>query len=130
MKEQLKFYEYKLAFEIDSADLFENLSTNTNIVVVDTRKQKAYEEAHIPGAISFPHNEINIKITKDLDASKTYICYCDGIGCNGSTKGVLKMTKLGFKTKELLGGLAWWKRDGYATEGNIPGSSKEVTCTC
>jgi rhodanese-related sulfurtransferase len=26
------------------------------------------------------------------------------------------MTELGFRTKELIGGLDWWKRDGHPTE--------------
>jgi hypothetical protein len=25
------------------------------------------------------------------------------------------MTELGFRTKELIGGLDWWKRDGHPT---------------
>jgi rhodanese-related sulfurtransferase len=28
----------------------------------------------------------------------------------------LNMTKLGFNVKELMGGLVWWKQDGYETE--------------
>ena len=43
--------------------------------------------------------------------------YCDGIGCNASTEGALNMAKLDFKVKELMGGLEWWKFDGYATDG-------------
>lgn len=130
MNEQLKFYENKLAFEMDSADLFESLTINSAIVVIDTRKSFAYAEAHIPGAISFPHSKMNLESTKGLDSSKTYICYCDGIGCNGSTKGALKMTQLGFKTKELLGGLDWWKRDGYATEGTKATAGEVISCAC
>jgi hypothetical protein len=26
------------------------------------------------------------------------------------------MSRLGFHAKELMGGLGWWKRDGYKTE--------------
>ena len=47
-----------------------------------------------------------------------YVTYCDGIGCNASTKGALNMAKLGFRVKELMGGLDWWKRDGCKTEGS------------
>ncbi len=65
--------------------------------------------------------------TKHLDKFKTYITYCDGIGCNGSTNGALKLAKLGFKVKELLGGLDWWKRDGYATEGKNSKPGKKIT---
>jgi len=45
------------------------------------------------------------------------VTYCDGIGCNASTKGALDMAKLGFNVKELIGGLDWWKRDGHPTAG-------------
>ena len=130
MNEQLKFYENKLAFEMDSADLYEGLSTNLDVVVIDARKSIAYAEAHIPGAINLPHKDMNVESTKGLDISKTYICYCDGIGCNGSTKGALKMTQLGFKTKELIGGLDWWKRDGHKTEGSKSNTDGKSICGC
>ena len=50
------------------------------------------------------------------DRGGLVVTYCDGIGCNASTKGALKMAELGFRTKELIGGLDWWKRDGHPTE--------------
>ena len=31
-------------------------------------------------------------------------------------KARLKLAELGFQVKELMGGIDWWKRDGYATE--------------
>lgn len=41
------------------------------------------------------------------------------------------MTKLGFKVKELIGGLEWWKIDGYATEGT-KGEKQglKIECAC
>lgn len=130
MEEQIKHYENKLAYEWDSADLFENLALDPNIVIIDTRKSFAYEREHIPGAISFSHRDMRKDSTDHLDQSKIYVCYCDGIGCNGSTKGSLKMTKLGFQTRELIGGLDWWKRDGYATEGAQATEGNQVQCAC
>lgn len=130
MNEQIKFYEDKLAFEMDSADLFEALESQTDIIVVDARKSFGYDKEHIPTAINLPHREMNEETTKHLDKSKTYVCYCDGIGCNASTKGALKMAKLGFKTKELLGGIEWWKFDGYATEGSMSKKGTLVQCAC
>lgn len=130
MEEQIKHYQDKLAFEWDSADLFENLEHDPNVVIIDTRKSFAYEAEHIPGAISFPHRVMTEETTSNLDRHKTYVCYCDGIGCNGSTKGSLKMTQLGFTTKELIGGLDWWKRDGYATEGSNATVGTGIQCAC
>ncbi|MEN7546991.1 rhodanese-like domain-containing protein [Rapidithrix thailandica] len=130
MNEQIKHYQDKLDFQWDSADLFEALEMGTHIVVVDTRKEFAYQEEHIPGAISFPHRFMNEQSTQALDRGPVYVCYCDGIGCNGSTRGSLKMTKLGFNVRELMGGLDWWKRDGYATEGKKATSGEFVSCAC
>ncbi len=117
MNAQIQYYQQKLDFEWDAADLFEELEKGSNVVIVDTRKRFAYETEHIPGAVSISHRTMDEQATRTLDRKPIYVCYCDGIGCNGSTKGSLKMTKLGFRVRELIGGLDWWKRDGYATEG-------------
>ena len=66
----------------------------------------------------------------ELDTSKVYVTYCDGIGCNASTKGALNMAKLGFQVKELMGDLDWWKRDGYETKGEQRTLGTEITCGC
>jgi len=72
-------------------------------------------------------NEIN---TNNLDKSYLYVTYCDGIGCNGSTKGALNMLKLNFNVKELLGGLDWWIRDGYETHGEDTQVKHKISCGC
>jgi len=127
---QIEFYEAKLAYEMDPSDLFEAFEKSTDYIAVDTRQSFGFEREHIPTAINLPHREMTEESTKHLDASKIYVCYCDGIGCNASTKGALKLTKLGFKTMELIGGLEWWKFDGYATEGKEANSGSEFVCAC
>ena len=127
---QQDFYQAKLNFETDSWDLSEALNNGEDIIVIDARSEEAYNAEHIPIAINFPHREMTAESTKHLDKSKTYVTYCDGIGCNASTKGALKMSQLGFKVKELLGGLDWWKRDGYETNGTHGVGGTEINCGC
>jgi rhodanese-related sulfurtransferase len=117
MSEQLAFYQRKLAYETDSWDLHAALQEGQHVVVVDGRSREAYEKEHIPGAISIPHRTITQDALSGLDRAALYVTYCDGIGCNASTKTALKLLTLGFRVKELMGGLDWWKRDGYATAG-------------
>ncbi|MBV8636263.1 MAG: rhodanese-like domain-containing protein, partial [Burkholderiaceae bacterium] len=104
------------------------------IVVIDTRGAEHYQRGHIPGAISLPHRSMDAASTARLDRTKTYVTYCDGIGCNGSTKGAYKLASLGFKVKEMLGGLDFWLRDGHPlAQGSAPGSlagSKLMECAC
>ena len=128
--DQMDFYQRKLSYEMDSFDVYEAVERGDPIVVVDGRSSSAYAEEHIPGAVSLPHREISFNSTEALDRSKLYVCYCDGIGCNASTKTALKLLTLGFQVRELIGGLDWWKRDGYVTHGDKGRTESGVKCGC
>jgi rhodanese-related sulfurtransferase len=130
MKKQIRFYEKKLKYETDAWDLFAALSAKKPVMVVDARISEAFNAEHIPAAINIPHRDMSRKTTAHLDKSLKYVVYCDGIGCNASTKGALQMVRLGFSVKELLGGLEWWRRDGYATEGENAAAGKSPSCGC
>ena len=129
MDEQLTHYESKLAFETDAWDLKAAIDAGENVVVIDARSHEAYRKEHIPGAINVPHRQMNPETTQAIDRGALVVTYCDGIGCNASTKGALKMVKLGFRVKELIGGLEWWKRDGYDTEG-LAARTGDPACGC
>ena len=130
MNSQIAHYKEKLAYEMDSWDLYISLQNNENIVVVDARSKEAYDLQHIPGAVNLPHRSMSEVTTAALDKEKLYVCYCDGIGCNASTKAALKLAELEFHVKELIGGLDWWCRDGYATEGHEGKKGKKLVCGC
>jgi rhodanese-related sulfurtransferase len=114
MSDQIQHFQNKLAFEIDSWDLKVALEAGEPVVVIDARAPKAFTLGHIPGAINIPHRHMSLATTAGISPSALVVTYCDGIGCNASTKGALAMSQLGFRVKELMGGLDWWKRDGYA----------------
>ena len=130
MEDQLRHYADKLAYEIDAWDLKVALERGERLTVIDARSPAAYAAEHIPGAINLPHRTMSEETTTAIDPSSTVVTYCDGIGCNASTKGAYNMTKLGFRVKELMGGLDWWKRDGYPTEGTSSYSAGEASCGC
>jgi rhodanese-related sulfurtransferase len=127
---QIKHYESKLAFETDPSDLFEAMNMGETIIPVDVRRPAAFAKERIPGAINIPHRIINSENTKSLRKDIVYVTYCDGIGCNASTKGALKLASLGFNVKELIGGIECWKLDGYDTEGSQGMFGKKVRCVC
>ena len=131
MEAQIKHYENKLAFEMDPSDLFDALNAGEKLVVIDARKPFGFEVEHIPGAINLPHRQMSAESTSQLDKNVLYVTYCDGIGCNASTRAALNMAKLGFKVKELMGGIEWWKFDGYATAGTKGvKTGLQIECAC
>ncbi|KFK93312.1 MULTISPECIES: rhodanese-like domain-containing protein [unclassified Serratia (in: enterobacteria)] len=135
-EQSLNYLAAKLGYYADSSDVAEDLRNGVSgIVVIDTRAEALYAAGHIPGAMSFPHRLMNEQSTAVLDRELVYVTYCDGIGCNGSTKGAYKLAKLGFRVKELIGGLDFWQRDGHPlatgnTSGTMQGKSRAAECGC
>lgn len=127
---------HKLRYHADAWDVAADLRNGIrDIVVVDTRSEALYARGHVPGAIHFPHRLMTAESTAALDRSKVYITYCDGIGCNGSTKGAYRLAALGFMVKEMLGGLDFWIRDGQplatgSEPGQMPMDTAPFECAC
>ena len=130
MDEQLRHYQRKLEYEIDSWDLSVALERGEKVVVIDARSPEAFAREHIPGAVNLPHRRMDAQSVAGLDRDALVVTYCDGIGCNASTKGALGMLRLGFRVKELMGGLDWWKRDGHPTEGGVARADGRSECGC
>ena len=128
--EQISYYQAKLRYETDASDLFAALSAQENLVVIDARSREAFAKEHIPGAINIPHRSLSAETTAHLDKEASYVTYCDGIGCNASTKGAMRMAQLGFSVRELMGGLDWWRRDGFATQGENAAVGEAPSCGC
>ncbi|MGC4060823.1 MAG: rhodanese-like domain-containing protein [Aquabacterium sp.] len=115
---QLAHYESKLAYEIDSWDVYEAQKAGDDIIVIDARSEASFEKAHILGAISLPHKQMTSDNTAHMSKSALYAVYCDGLGCNASTAGAMKMARLGFNVRELIGGLEWWRGHGYPVQAD------------
>lgn len=106
----------RLAFETDVADLMFDLAQgNPDLVVIDTRSPGAFTLCHIPGSLNLPriHEESVAALSRD----KVYVVYCWGPACNGATKAAMRLAALGFKAKELIGGIEYWRKEGGAVEG-------------
>lgn len=128
---QIVFYSNKLQFEIDSWDLYDALKRGDDMVILDARTIESFQQESIANSLSFPHRFITEERTKELSKNTLYVVYCDGIGCNASTSAALKLSRLGFKVKELAGGLKWWKDAGYPLQYGSEIDEKFVSsCGC
>lgn len=111
----------KLAFETDPADVHEDLRRgHGGIVVVDTRSPQAFALCHVPGAINLPTRTISPETTAPLPRDQVIVTYCWGPGCNGSTKAAARLAALGFRVKEMIGGIGYWRKEGLPVEGTSP----------
>jgi len=108
----------RLSVETDPADVRIDLDRrHPGIVVVDTRSAEAYARCHIPGAISLPHRSITAATVAALPRDAVVVVYCWGPACNAATKGAAKLAALGFRVKEMIGGIEYWRHEGHPVEG-------------
>ena len=115
-EDAVRHFEGKLHLEVDPADVhFDHEKGINDFLVVDARSTADFDKEHIPGAISLPHRQMNEATTRDFPRDQIIVTYCAGTYCNASTKGALRLARLGFKVKEMIGGIEGWKADGFAT---------------
>lgn len=109
------FFTQKLLYETDPADVYFDLSHDVaNFVLVDVRSEADYARGHILNAINIPHAEITeARIKEQFPPDTLFVTYCTGLDCNGSTKGALRFSQLGYAVKEMIGGFASWQKEGY-----------------
>ncbi|HEX6311530.1 MAG TPA: rhodanese-like domain-containing protein [Acidimicrobiia bacterium] len=112
-----RHFQWRLEFETDPSDVHADLEAGVaDFVVVDTRMPAAYAAGHVPGARNLPYPEIDDDAATALDPSTTIVVYCDGPGCNAATRGAAALAARGYRVKEMIGGLEYWRREGYAIE--------------
>lgn len=113
----------QLSFETDPSDVHTDLSKGVGgFVVVDCRSAEAYAKAHIPGAVSLPYRSLTPESVARLSRDVTYVTYDGSLYDNAATKTALRLSALGLRVKEMLGGLLGWQAEGYeVATGPTPG---------
>ena len=112
-----RHFQWRLEFETDPSDVHADLEAGVaDFVLVDTRSREAFATGHIPGAINLPYREIDDTIVELLPLHQSVVTYCGGPACNAATRGAAALAALGYRVKEMLGGLEYWVREGYPVE--------------
>jgi rhodanese-related sulfurtransferase len=107
----------RLAVETDVSDVAAALESGVpGFVLLDSRSTEAWGQGHVPGALHLPGREIAARADVELDRSVPVVTYCWGPGCNGATRAALALALLGFRVREMIGGLEYWAREGLPVE--------------
>lgn len=117
-----RHFAAKLSVETDPADVRLDLQRGRGgFRVLDVRSAEAYEQCHIPGALHLSSRAIapETVAAAGLSRDDVMVVYCWGPGCNGATNAALKLSGLGFRVKEMIGGLEYWRREGHPVEGTL-----------
>jgi rhodanese-related sulfurtransferase len=112
--EAVAFFAARLTFQADVSDVHDSLeSGRPGFVLVDSRGEPAWRQGHVPGAVHLPTADIPARAGELLDRRVPVIAYCWGPGCDGATRAALALARLGYRVKEMIGGIEYWTREGF-----------------
>ncbi|GGA42807.1 ArsR/SmtB family transcription factor [Psychrobacillus lasiicapitis] len=77
------------------------------ILLLDVRPKEEYENAHIPGAVSIPMEELKEKLTS-LPSNRDVVAYCRGIYCLWSVEAVKLLRNEGINAYRLEKSVQDW----------------------
>lgn len=143
-EEAARHFRARLGFETDVSDVAAALAADEpGFVLVDTRSEAAWSAGRIPGAVHLPGRRIAEAAPELIAPGTPVVVYCWGPGCNGATRAALAFAALGHPVKEMLGGLEYWAREGFAVERdggterhpldpltNVAAAADAVECAC
>ncbi|MEW2268896.1 MULTISPECIES: rhodanese-like domain-containing protein [Streptomyces] len=110
------FLRARLACETDPYDVRHDLDAGIGgFVLADARTAAAHAEECLPGALSLPHAELTDAALAALDPAPVYVTYGWGPACNAGSKAAARLAAAGFRVKEMIGGLEYWKRQNHPT---------------
>ena len=103
-----RYFEAKLAAELGPHNVKRLLDAKSEeIVLLDVRSRDGYREAHLPGAVNIPFEELPRRLS-ELPKDKDIVAYCWNVTCILCTKAAYVLASKGYRAKELLGGIEEW----------------------
>lgn len=103
-------------------ELRAELGSGRELVLVEALGPRYYEEAHLPGAINIPHEQVDElapALLPDRDAA--IVVYCASGPCRNSAIAASRLAALGYTdVRDYHEGKAEWIAAGLPTESGSP----------
>jgi|WetSurMetagenome_2_1015567.scaffolds.fasta_scaffold03589_9 polyisoprenoid-binding protein YceI/rhodanese-related sulfurtransferase len=114
---------------ITADELYDKMSQEPHLIVLDTLTKEVFEKRHLPGArnacvfqVVFPSEAEAIVPDRDREV----VLYGSSKDSHDAVIAAEKLVRLGYsKVFVLTGGLAAWREAGYPLKGNDPDSADE-----
>jgi len=87
-----------VATTIDREELKAKLDGNKDLVIVEALPARHYEEAHLPGALNMPHDQVDeLAPTLLPDKAREIVVYCSNRACQNSPQASKRLEALGYQ---------------------------------
>jgi rhodanese-related sulfurtransferase len=106
-------FERRLTLETDCSDVHAALKTGLDFVLVDVRGPKLFAAGHVAGAVNIPHRDMTAERMAQYPRDAAFVVYCAGPHCNGANKAAVRLARLGYRVKEMIGGITGWQDESF-----------------
>ena len=103
------------ATTVSAQQVFELVTANPNLVILDNRKAEDYAAGHIEGAVRLIDTDVSAdSLAKHVNAKDTPVLfYCNGLKCGRAAKATEKAVQLGYgKVYYYALGMEDWSKQG------------------
>ncbi|HEV2036865.1 MAG TPA: metalloregulator ArsR/SmtB family transcription factor [Candidatus Dormibacteraeota bacterium] len=107
---------------VSREELLARLEAGEALVVVDVRPVEEYRTAHLPGAVSIPLDQLELRL-RELPRESQIVAYCRGPYCALAPEAVRTLREHGYAARHLADGLPEWVAAGNAIESVAAGIS-------
>jgi rhodanese-related sulfurtransferase len=104
--------------QISRNELKTLLDSNQTVTIVEALPEEYYRQAHLPGAMLLPHDQVDELAPALLpDKDATIVVYCANLPCQNSGIAAERLVELGYtNVREYAEGKQDWIDAGYPVE--------------
>ncbi|CAN5736577.1 rhodanese-like domain-containing protein [soil metagenome] len=107
--------------KIDRDELKVRIEESNGLVVVEALGPSYFEDAHLPGALNLPHDQVDEfapQLLPDKDAE--IVVYCSNLACQNSVQASRRLVELGYtRVFEYEDGKQDWIEAGLPVDSSI-----------
>jgi rhodanese-related sulfurtransferase/DNA-binding transcriptional ArsR family regulator len=109
------YFDTPSAFEpVDGDELLRRAAAG-DVTVLDVRPEDEYRAGHIPGAVSMPIEELEVRLA-EIPRDRPVIAYCRGPYCVFAVEAVRTLRGRGYDAARMDDGVPDWRLAGHAVE--------------
>lgn len=110
----LEHFQKRLTFETDCWDVHHTITNGSkDFILLDVRSPELFVKGHLPTAVNIPHGKLIASRLVEFPLDTLFVVYCAGPHCNGANKAAVRLSSLGRKVKEMIGGITGWLDEGF-----------------
>jgi len=121
-KKATEFFQDRMDFTLGPVELNRWLEAKEKVQVIDVRQRDAYDEGHIPGAVSLPKDQW--AKPNGLAKDRVNVFYCYSQVCHLAPAAALHFARQGYSVMELEGGFDAWEKYQMAVEKGAAAASR------